>query len=263
MIVICDNRAPKIAASKTNDIYSSSMVKRSGTVIATPFEVNTEHPKRRKNMTTISGTTYSGLYSYESSSLSDQLDTNASSSNDKRSSSTTKAGDSVTLSSELTTAKTREYLGLTPTGRLSLGDFKTAATDQEDAVSTMLSSAMETLGIDGNQKITLSLDNDNNIVVEEDFPGKSELEDALNEDNTFMRDFRGLSANNEVLDYVNSLQTNTKSFFDYMNAGINDEDLMALATKYSTIKSGGGSIETVWSLSRSETPYSYTYSATQ
>jgi len=211
-------------------------------------------------MTTISGTTYAGLYSYAGSSLSGLL-TSSSTTSEKESTSTSKTGDTVTLSSEVTTAKTREYLGLTPTGRLSLADFKTAAGDQEDTVSTMLASAIEELGIDADQELTLSLDDDGNIAIEEDFTGKSELEDALNDDETFVQAFSGLSANNEVLDYVKSLQTNSVSLADYISSDTSDEDLMSLAAKYSALKSGGSAIETLWSLSRSETPYSYTYNA--
>jgi len=209
-------------------------------------------------MTTISGATYSNLYSYANSNLSDQLDTTASSTNEKETVSTARTEDSVTLSSEISTARTREYFGLQPTGRLSMADLKSAITDQKDTVSQTLSSVMQELGIDTNQAISLSLDDNNNIVVEgNDFPGKSELEDALNEDDTFVQAFRGLSANNEVIDYISSLQTNQKSLLNYMNSDSNDEDLLTLAAKYSSINSGKGSIETLWSMGRNETPYTY------
>jgi hypothetical protein len=214
-------------------------------------------------MTTISGATCSSLYSYASSSLSDQLDTGTLSSSETGDGKTTTTGDSVTLSLEINTARTREYLGLTPTGRLSMADLETAARGQEVAVNQMLSSAMEELGIDADQIISLGLDEDDNIVAAEDFQGKRELEDALNGDDTFVKAFRGLSANNEVVDYINSLLDNTDNLFNYLNSDTNDEDLMALATRYSTIKSGGGSMETLWSLSRSETPYCYTYDVTE
>jgi hypothetical protein len=213
-------------------------------------------------MTTISSTTCSGLYSYAGSSLSELFTTYASTSDDKEVTATSKTGDTVTLSSEVTTARTREYFGLAPTGRLTLADFKTAASDQEESVKTMLASAMEKLGIDPDQEISLSLDDGGDITIEEDFAGKSELEDALNEDETFVQAFSGLSANNEVLDYVKSLQTNSVSLVDYINSDTNDEDLMSLAAKYSALKSGGSAIETLWSLSRSETPYTYTYNTT-
>lgn len=213
-------------------------------------------------MTIITGTTSSGLYSYASNDLSDQLGTSVSSADGEDTGSDTVTGDSVTLSSEIETARKREYLGLTATGRLSMTDLESAAAAQETDVSQMLSSTMAELGIDADQKITLSLDADDNIVVTEDFEGKSELEDALNGDDAFVKAFSGLSANNEVVDYVNSLLENTQNLFDYMGTGTEDADLMALATRFSEIKSGGSSMETLWNLGRSETPYTYTYDGT-
>ena len=212
-------------------------------------------------MTTISDSTYSNIYSYANIKLSDQLDTNASTYKDKETNSTTKTEDTVTLSSEITTAQKREYLGLTPIGRLSLTDFQDAATDQEDTVSTMLADAMKELEIDADQKISLSLDDDNQIVIREDFSGKSELENVLSEDKTFMKAFRGMSANNEVLDYIYSLQTNTMSLLGYMTSNTNSGDLLSLAADYTIAKSSGHSIETLLSLSQSEAPYTYVYNA--
>jgi hypothetical protein len=214
-------------------------------------------------MTTVSGTTNSSLYSYASNRLSELLTTHAATPSDKEIASTSKTGDTVSLSSDVTTAKAREYIGLSPTGRLTLADFKTAATDQKDTVNTLLASAMEELGIDADQKISLSWDDDGDIVISEKFSGKRELEDALNEDTTFVKAFKGLSANNEVLDYVKSLQTNSVSLVNTMNSETSDEDLMALATKHATIKAGGGSIETLWRLGRSETPYTHAYNVPQ
>jgi hypothetical protein len=219
------------------------------------------YPQKGKEMTTISGTTYANIYSYSSSNLSDELNADSSSSKETGAGKTAASGDSVTLSSEIDTAKKREYLGLSPTGRLSLSDVETAAAGQETVVNRMLSAAMAELGIDEDQAVTLSLDEDDNVVVEEDFQGKSELEDALNGDDAFVQAFEGLCANNEVTDYIDSLLGNTKSLFDYMGTDANDEDLMALATRYSNIKSGGASMETLWNMGRSETPYSYTYNS--
>ena len=213
-------------------------------------------------MTTISGDINTSYYAYSGSSISDQDNIGTSSSREKESGSNGKAVDTISLSPEVTIARVKEYLGLPPTGRLTLSDFETAATDQKERVDTMLASALKELGIDPDQKISLGLDSGNNIVIGEDFKGKSELEDALNEDNAFMKAFRGLSANNEVLDYVDSIQAKTKSLLDYMNPDTGSDYLTDLAAKYSALKSGGSSIETVWQLSRMETPYTYMYNRT-
>jgi hypothetical protein len=212
-------------------------------------------------MTVISGNINTNLYAYAGSNLSEQIDTGASSSSKKETGSTGKTGDTITLSPEVATARAKEYLGLPPTGRLSLTDFETAASDQKDRVDTILAFALEKLGIDPDQTISLSLDSDNDIVIEEDFEGKSELEDALNDEDDFMKAFRGLSANNEVLDYVDSFQMNTGTLLDYMNPDTSEEYLTSLVAKQSILKSGGNSMETVWQLSRMETSYTYTYNS--
>ena len=212
-------------------------------------------------MTTITSSTSAALYSYANSSLAETLKTTSSTASSDKTETTAKTEDTVTLSSEVSTARTREYLGLAPTGRLTLADFKTAAADQKKTVDSMLTSAMKELGVDADQQVTLSLDSDGNIAIDETFSGKSKLEEALNDDDAFVKAFNGLSANNEVLDYTTSLQTNSVSLMDYLNADTSENALMALATRYSAIKENGSSLASLLRTSRSETPYTYVYEA--
>jgi len=171
------------------------------------------------------------------------------------------AGDTVTLSSEVATARTREAMGLNPTGSLKLGDFESAAKAQEQLVESKLASLMEELGVDENQKISLSLDAESNITIEESFSGKSDLEGALNDDKEFALAFKRLSANNEILDYTKELQTSSTNLSDFMDSGSDWNDLLSLASKYSEIKSAGNSLDSLLGVSKTQTPYTFTYNS--
>ena len=103
----------------------------------------------------------------------------------------TRTGDRVSLSSGVMTARTREYLGLPPTGKLKLSDFETAAAGQKQTVNNLLASTMAEQGIDPDQKATLSLNEDGDIVIQEDFTGKDQLEAALNDNSDFSQAFCG------------------------------------------------------------------------
>lgn len=214
-------------------------------------------------MTYITSSKYPGIYSYTNSSLSGLLNTTTGKSAKDETAPTVLTGDTVSLSSSVTTARTREYLGLSPTGKLALSDFETAAAEQKQSVSTMLASAMKELGIDADQQISLSLDNNNNIVIKEEFEGKKKLEESLNNEESFVQAFSGLSANNEIMDYADALKTRSMTLANYINEDTSDTDLLSIAAKYTEIKSNTGNIETLWSLSHSETPYTYRYNETE
>jgi len=209
-------------------------------------------------MTSITDSLYTTLSAYTSSLTSTTTDSDSDDSSEETTSTTSTDTDTVSLSSEVTTAQAREYYGLSATGSLSLADFETAAAEQEETVSTMLAEAMESLGISSDQEVSLSLDDDGNITIAEDFEGKDELEELLNSDETFVQTFAGLSSNSEVLSFVDSLTSSSVSLVDYIDSDTNDEDLLELASTYATIKSAD-SIEDLWQLSHSETPYTYTY----
>ncbi|MCP3944637.1 MAG: hypothetical protein GY710_24600 [Desulfobacteraceae bacterium] len=175
-----------------------------------------------------------------------------------------RAGDRVTFSKEVAVAKTREALGLNPTGRLTFLDFETAAINQEQTVESVLASFKENLGVEKDQKISLSLDAQSNIVIKESFAGKTKLEKKLNEDEIFSREFKSMSANNEFLDYVQNLQMGTAkgstNLFSVMNSGSDLDEMLSLAaTKYSDIKSSDNSLATLLSISKSQTPYTFTH----
>jgi hypothetical protein len=169
--------------------------------------------------------------------------------------------DKVTLSKGVATARTREAMGLAPTGRLKLGDIETAAENQEEIVQSKLNALINDLGVDENQKISFSLDAKNNIAITEKFPQKAEMEKALNEDVGFSLAFNRLSANNEILDYTKDLQTRRFSLVDMMNSNSDSDwnNILSLASDYSKIKSSNNSLESLLGISKNEKPYTFTH----
>ena len=212
---------------------------------------------------TIISSGYSGLNTYSGSSLSSLLPNTSSTGTNEEDSTAgvLSSSDSVTLSEEALAAANRESLGLPATGVLTMSDFKTTAADQEEAVSTFLASAMESLGIDADQQVSLSLNSDNEIEVGNTFAGSDELEALLNSSTEFGQAFTALTASNEVLDFADYLQekVSSTSLVDYMNNDTSDTDLLALAAEYAGIKAASGSLETLWSISHETTPYTYEY----
>lgn len=209
-------------------------------------------------MTSISSALYSTLNPY--SGLSGYTTSAAASETEEETAASATGQDTVTLSSQVSTAQAREYFGLAPTGKLTLSDFQTAADGQQETVARMLTEAMADIGIPGDQEISLSLDNDGNIAITEDFSGKEVLEEALNQDEDFLQAFSGLTTNNQVMDYAKSLTMASPSLVDFMGESTTETDLLALAKRYSAIKSAN-SIEDLWQVSRSETPYTYVFTA--
>jgi len=212
---------------------------------------------------TIISSDYSGLNSYAGTSLSSLLPRTSSTGTNEEDSTAgiLSNSDSVTLSEEALAAANRESLGLPATGKLTLSDFETTASEQEEAVTTFLASAMESLGIDADQQVSLSLNSHNEIEVENTFTGSDELEKVLNTSNEFGQAFTALTASNEVLNFKEYLQekVNSTSLADYMNKDTSDTDLLSLAAEYAGIKAASGSLETLWSISHEATPYTYEY----
>jgi hypothetical protein len=175
------------------------------------------------------------------------------------------SGDRVTFSKDLTAAQTREAMGLNPTGKLRLKDLEEVAQDREAAVSTTLAQTMQSLGIELDEEISLSVDSNGGIQISGDFPEKSDLEDALNEDEEFTTAFSQLSANQSILDHISQLQNSAQNFqasiVDYFGSDSDSDisDLLSLADEIETIKSGDNRMGTLLNLSSSRTPFSYTY----
>ncbi|WDP89510.1 MAG: hypothetical protein HUN04_07155 [Desulfobacter sp.] len=165
----------------------------------------------------------------------------------------------VSLSKAVAQARLRESMGLAPTGRLSLDDFKAAAEDREKTVADALARTMNSLGIDSGQKISLSLDSDNKLTISESFSGKSKLQNTLNEDEEFMAAFKQLSANQEVVSFTEKLSSGGTSMVDYMDDTQGWDGAMALANQYNQIKASGNSLSALLGASRSETPYTYVH----
>jgi len=170
-------------------------------------------------------------------------------------------GDRVTLSKGVAEARTREAMGLNPTGRLTLNDFKTAAENQEKIVDSTLTSLIKELGVDENQKISFSLNEKGGITINEKFPQKTKMEKILNEDMEFSLTFNRLSANTEILDFTKSFQSNKTSLADFMNSDSDSDwsNLTSLASEYSKIKSSDNSLSTLLGISRKEVPYTFTH----
>jgi hypothetical protein len=173
------------------------------------------------------------------------------------------SGDRVTFSKDLCTARTREAMGLNPTGKLKLKDFETVAEDRRELVSSTLTQTMKSLGIELDQEISFSVDSKNKILISGDFPEKSKLEEALNEDEEFTTALTQLSANQSILDYVSQLRYSTQdiraNMANFFNSDTASDDLNALVAKYESLKSSDNSMQTLLSLSSSQNPYSYTY----
>ncbi len=168
-------------------------------------------------------------------------------------------GDRVTLSKEALIAQTREALGLTSSGRLKREDLEAAAEKQKESVTSTLTEFMKELGLEENQKITLALDGESKIVIQEKFSGKTELEQKLNEDPSFSLAFRSLSANNEILGYAGSQGKNMPNLFEVMNSGDSWDEIASLASQYSDMKSSNNPLATLISLGRSQDPYTFTH----
>ena len=166
-------------------------------------------------------------------------------------------GDRVTLSSDVAAARTREALGLNPTGRLTLEDFETVAAEKEAMVESGITALRQELGIAEGQTITLSLDNDGAVMIGERFAGKKELEAALNGDDDFLTAFTRLSGTREVLDHLDQLQQKSTSLFDLVGSDSGLDSMLSLAAKYSTLKSSANPLATLLAVSRSEAPYSF------
>lgn len=206
---------------------------------------------------------YSNLSSYAGTSLSGLLSNTSSSRTDHGHSSTGGATDTdtVTLSPEALAAANQESIGLPATGPLTLSDFKTVAAEREDTISSLLASSLEALGIDADQQVSLSLNSNNEIDVENSFTGSDELENVLNASSEFTQAFTALTANNEILDFTDYLQEKvaSTSLADYMNSDTTETDLLSLAAEYAGINAASGSLETLWSVSHEQTPYTYVY----
>lgn len=169
--------------------------------------------------------------------------------------------DKVTISKAVAEARTREALGLPPTGPLRLENFKDAAQIQEKEISQALGAHLRTLDIDPKQDLTLFQDANNKVRIKERFTGKKDLESALNEDDTFSLTFKQLAANSQTLDYVDDLKIRQTSLADHMDTQSGYQDLFALASRYDQLRSSGTGLGSLLAASRQESPYSFVYKA--
>lgn len=167
----------------------------------------------------------------------------------------------VSLSEDVTDARVRENLGLTPTGRLTLGQFEAAADAQEETVKRRLAEILEAQGLDPEMSLTLSVDSDHDIIISESFPGKSKLQKALNNDPEFELAFKQMTSNREVAGYATSLTQRNTSLVNYMSGESSWEDILSMAKKYDSITSGPANLTSLLGWSKTEAPYTYEYVA--
>ena len=167
--------------------------------------------------------------------------------------------DRVTLSPEVKVARTRESLGLNPLGKLKLGDFQEAARSQGDEVDDILSQTLQSLGLEPNPPMTLSLGRNGKLSIGEKFTGKNDLIKTLNQDEDFMTAFRQCSACNEILDMTHSLELPTINLREVMTQETNWDDVMSLAKKQKQIKGDQNTLATLADISHRELPYTHTF----
>lgn len=170
-------------------------------------------------------------------------------------------GVKVSLSKGAETAKLRESIGLKPTGRLKLGDFERVSDEKEKEISEKVSELMEELGIDKNQKVSISLDSNSKLKIAESFKGKDKLLKALNSDDDFKSDFQKLSTNREVVDFAKKLTTMKPSLTDYLNKDASWDSIMASAKKHTELKTSSNSLGNLLDLSHQETPYTFVHNS--
>ncbi len=175
---------------------------------------------------------------------------------------TTAPADRVTLSPRILTARTRESMGLSPTGALKLEDFGQVAKQRAATVNTRLKQTIQQLGIDPKQAMTLSLDGKGNIAVAEKFAGKNDLVKALNEDTAFTGAFRQMTANTELLTQVAGMGKTTTSLAEVMNSKADWEDILSLAKRHKNLQNSKDPLATLVDMAHRESPYAHTYDPT-
>ena len=212
-------------------------------------------------MTTISNTTYTaGNYAYANNTpvTAEETATNTGSVQ-KTGTEFFKAGDKVTFSPGLAAARTRDAMGLSPSGKLKIKDFEAVADNRRSIVESKLAQLTAAKGIDPDQQISLSLDDKYQIRIKESLAGKSDLEKALNEDPEFVLAFKQLSANQSILDYKSGLQSRSRSLADYFSSDTGADDLISMAARLEEIKFSDNKIESLLGLSQQQAPYTYKY----
>ena len=171
----------------------------------------------------------------------------------------------VTLSPAVEYAKTREQLGLPPTGKLQLSDFTSAINQDQETVNATVESVMADLGLPSDLKINLSIDDNGKIVTDSDFTGKDALETALNDDDAFVQSFGRLSTNNKILTAIVSGQNYTAEMdlASMMDDSDFEDTMSSIAAKYETIRTAGSPISALLQNSDDDTPFTYTYDPSQ
>jgi hypothetical protein len=217
--------------------------------------------KLRVQMDSINNSTYSSnnLYNNPYGNVTESPDESTGKTLKKDTGQSQARNDKVTLSNEVSKAKTRELIGLNPVGRLKLEDFESAAGNQKEIVKSKLEDYMAAMGIDKSQNISLMQDEKSNIIIDEKFAGKNELEQALNDDTAFSLAFRRMSANDDILNYVDNLKTGSQvSLANFMSSDSNWDDIISSASRNLNINRNNP-LESLLSLSKRTPNYSFSF----
>ena len=199
------------------------------------------------------------IHTRSQSTLATQETGKATSTKKKETTSLTGSMDKVSLSKDLQTARTRESMGLNPTGPLKLKDFTQAATAQAQTVEQELSQTLKALNIDPATQMTLTLDAKGQVTIPEKFAGKNDLVKALNNNSEFMTAFRRLSANESFLGQIGSSNKTATSLADVMNSDTDWENIISIAQRNKALQTSNDPLATLVDQGHQAKPYTYTH----
>lgn len=174
--------------------------------------------------------------------------------------------DSVTLSKDASLAYTREKLGHSGRGRLSKKDMELQAYNDQTDVEDKIEKAMKELHLRSDSTVTITRDDDGNVLVAENFQEKEELENLLNEDKEFLKKFNRLSANTEILNYTENIMTGSAkvSLASILNGETDKtgwDSLFNIADTFKAMKSSKDPLEMISTLSRKAIPFELIYTS--
>ncbi len=167
----------------------------------------------------------------------------------------------VALSPAVEYAKTRELLGLPPTGKLRLDDFKAAMNRDQETVSNSLESIITDLGLPADLSIALSLDDNGDIVTNGFFQGQKALEKALNGDTALVQSFRRLSTNHNIINNIAGTQTGLSdlNLLSDIDEDDSQDSLLQIAARYDAFRSTKNPLETLVRFGDQGTPLTFLY----
>ena len=171
----------------------------------------------------------------------------------------TQTGDRGSLSPEIETARTRDALGLPPTGNLKFENFQETAKAQAHTMDQIIAQKAKALGIDSNQPMGLAMDPEGNLIIQEEFEGKNDLVKALNQDDKLLNALGKCSACNEIIDLTRALSLAEFTNTHFMDPDRSWDDILSLAKKHKEIKTSQNDLATLAGIGRREFPHTHSY----